>query len=447
MVAILPMILRIRRRPASLPAPCLLALLLVTSCAGKTQTIGVSAALDTTTEAEPPGEGAPPEGDNATAFDEESDEPASEQKPLSEPGEEAPGSASSPEMEAELLRLDAQHHKLAELALHQSSGQENHLGLRIALSERAADLPWILAIRNDSPRAVELAMLPDLLRFDVGPTDGTTRVRCGGSDLPKKLTGDDTALLEPGQMLYYPFDPRQLCTEPDVLSAGSQVTVTYGFETQTKKQWKGGKMVEVEIPQTEPFVAQAKSQEGQAEIAGVKHLISSSFVLGATYPLDAVTVDNPATEGSLPRPPLTLKVSNLGTTSNPERGEIVSTVSNVSDRSITLLLRRENLTFEVVGQWSSTTCTMDPDDRAPDPAGFSTLAPGQSSTMVTRLAEACPPGTWRYPGGYTISAKFTSTVSGGEYGMNAYVGEFYSQRPATLFIPHRKHRPAMRVVR
>ena len=34
-------------------------------------------------------------------------------------------------------------------------GQQQTLGLSIAVSERASDLPWILAIRNDSKKTVD----------------------------------------------------------------------------------------------------------------------------------------------------------------------------------------------------------------------------------------------------------------------------------------------------
>ena len=221
-------------------------------------------------------------------------------------------------------------------------------------------------------------------------------------------------------MLYYAFDPRRLCKDSRTLSAGAQVVVSYGFEKQTKKLWQGGKMVEIDAKQTDPFVARVAAGDAQEDpqMAGLKHVVADPFVLGATYPLEDVALEETAAKDVAP-PPLRLSVSDLGTLSSPESSAIRVTVTNTSGRTLPLLLRREIIRYEVIGQWSSATCIMDPTDRAPDPAGFTTLSPGESQTLITRLAEACPPETFRYPGRYAISARLTATATGSEHGIDA----------------------------
>lgn len=458
----------VRRAPSLLTAVSLLLCAGTTACAASTQqAVGVSAPLDSEETAasadeatlpdssaedgpagSAPDQEVPKNGGDADPAQTAEAQPDSEWVATERGGEEGMPSAPAahPGLEAELLRVDQHHQELARLALHQADGVENHFHLKIAISERAADLPWIVAVENGSTHTLRLAALPSLLRFDVtGPGDvGTTR--CGGEDIPRALTADATTELEPGQMLYYAFDPRRLCKDSRTLSAGAQVVVSYGFEKQTKKLWQGGKMVEIDAKQTDPFVARVAAGDAQEDpqMAGLKHVVADPFVLGATYPLEDVALEETAAKDVAP-PPLRLSVPDLGTLSSPESSAIRVTVTNTSGRTLPLLLRREIIRYEVIGQWSSATCIMDPTDRAPDPAGFTTLSPGESQTLITRLAEACPPETFRYPGRYAISARLTATATGSEHGIDAFVGSVATREPAELYIPARSKGPLMRV--
>jgi hypothetical protein len=114
-----------------------------------------------------------------------------------------------------------------------------------------------------------------------------------------------------------------------------------------------------------------------------------------------------------------------------------------------LFVRRELLTFEVIGPKGGTTCRMHPAQRAPDSSAFTSLGTGGSTTLVTRLAEVCPLDTWTEPGAYSVSARFDSNQSGAEHGMDAFIGTGVTTAPAKLVVPgsDANKRPTMVIVR
>ncbi len=352
--------------------------------------------------------------------------------------------------------------RLARAALHAATPADNHMGLVMAISERTSDLPWVLAIENRSPHPITLAALPELLTAKIippmpepasegEPPSGTSSggtvnepepILCGEGGVPKSLDDDDKVELAPGQLLFHEFDPRDLCEEEDVLEEGATVEMTYGFPTQTKKLWRAGKLTTVEAEQTAPFVAERKTVEGE-KIVPLKHLRADPIRLDQTYPLSEVSalpIDDDELDASedskpAPPPPLKLTISPLGTTSRPEDGVVQVQLSNTSGKSMKLFVRRELFTYEVSGPNGEATCQMHPADRSPDPAAFSSLAPGQTYSLSTRLAEACPAGTWDSPGTYSVSAYFRTTADGSEHGISAFMGSAATQSPARLVVP------------
>lgn len=361
---------------------------------------------------------------------------------------------------------------LARKALHRSSGEKNHLGLAFAVFQRASDLPWLFAIENRSPETVTLAALPELLGLTVTPPapkqDETSAeavaakapdaakapnpFECGGANLPKTLALEEKVDLRPGELIFHAFDPTELCENLDeVLIEGAKIEARYGFPNDTKKLWKGGKLTTVEVEQKAPFVAERKSTS--EEFVPLKHLTAEPFVLGITYPLDSVqpfapvTTDegesasaSDATPGGArseppPPPPLTLSIAELGTTSSPEDRNVQVTVRNTSGKEMRLFVRRELLAYEVIGPAGAATCRMHPTERAPDRSAFRSLPTGGSTTITTRLAEACPPGTWDVPGAYSVSARFEANDAGDEYEIDAFVGIGVTTKPARLTVP------------
>jgi hypothetical protein len=352
---------------------------------------------------------------------------------------------------------------LARAALHELTGETNHLGLAFVISERVSDLHWVLAIENRSPHPVQLAALPELLRFSVakatsteGESSASKPIECGSEKLPTKLLENDFIELGSGELIFHAFDPRPLCKDDSVLEQGATVQATYGFPLKVQKLWKGGKLVEVEAKQVAPYVG-SRPPAVDEEFTPLKILTSPSFVLGRTYPLAKVSpfVDSSigtqgtesASAGPPPPPPLTLVLSPLGTSSSPETKDVSVKIVNTSGRSMRLFVRRELTSYEVNGPTYSFTCRMHPADRYPLSSEFMTLSNGGSTSLTTRLAEACPATAFSEPGTYAIFARMDAQVSGEEQGVDAFIGTGFSEKPAHLIVPDQSIGPSRRMRR
>ncbi len=381
---------------------------------------------------------------------------------------------------------------LARAALHRSPNPKNHLDLAMAVSERTSDLPWVMTIENRSSKPILLAALPSLIKLELhppaepaddpaAPTNDKSNlakkskppevVVCQSEAPPKKLSTEETITLPPGEIIFHALDPRTLCEKESSLQEGWEAKLSYGFPIQTRKIWRAGKLVEEEIEQKAPFVAERTPSPGD-EVLPLKILSAEPFVLDATYPLSELTAkvkpkdsegsdtdspegtpdegDRPAGKGASvppPPPPLKLEVANLGASKNPEGRLVEVRIRNTSSKSIKIFLRRELITYEVTGPTGTKTCSMQPADRAPDPSQFVTIAPGSSSYFPTRLAEACPPGTWDSPGNYSVSARMVSTASGSDYGLSAFTGIATTTTPARLTVigDQSSKRPFLRI--
>jgi len=182
----------------------------------------------------------------------------------------------------------------------------------------------------------------------------------------------------------------------------------------------------------------------------MKHLSAESFTLGMTYPLSATAPapandppreDSPEKAGNADsdaakvESPLALEISPLGTKKSPEKGLVEVRVRNTSTKKLRLFLRRELISYQVSGPSGTTSCQMHPADRAPDRSQFTTIAPGSSKRLLTRLAEACPPGTWDSPGTYLVSGRILAKADGGEHGLKAFTGNATTEQPARLVVP------------
>ncbi len=411
------------------------------------ETIGVTSAQDLN---------ATSENDRDSTAERDAATKSTEEKP-----EDPPTYADIPILEAPEVRDE----RLAQAALARVTGSDNHLGLKMAIVERASDLPWILAIQNTSEKDVNLAALPELLRLEVSkapaadqpegapPAEAPKPIVCSAKP-PKKLSNDDTVLLPAGTTLHYSFDPTTLCSEPSLLAEGDEVRAVYGFAVTKKKVWQKGKMVEIEETDKAPFVAERA--EEATDMVGLKELTAPSFVLGSTYPLEKMLAAAREEEAAFrkqqaealgedaPVEPVEVSLAPLGTSSDPEEGLIRVSVKNVSDKSVQIYLRREHFAYRVSGPGGSTTCQMFPVNPAATEISFNSLSPGSSLSLSTRLAEACPKGTWGPPGDYQVAVVFSPNQTGQEFKKDAYVGIVRGKNTTTLTIPGEK-RPKMRV--
>lgn len=342
---------------------------------------------------------------------------------------------------------------VARAALHRIPEVSNHLGLVFAVAVRTADLPWVLALENRSPHDIKIAALPSLIQFEVTPPGGLQSTTCG-SPLPTKLNAEEVAVLPAGEMLVHAFDPSEMCADHQILKADAVVKLTFGFPLDRKKVWKGGRLTESETEQKAPFLAE-RVENGQQQLIGVKHLTAETFTLGRTYPLREVSARPPPTGETstdsesgtarsdeadvlsveAPAPPLRVTIHPLGTSEKPETGLVNVSVSNTSGKAVLVHLRREYLTYEVAGPYGSVRCRMHPTELSAGSGSYSNIAPGASVNLATRLAEACPPGTFRSPGKYTVAVRFSPVSLGEERITSAFVGTIQGERVTTLHVP------------
>ncbi len=79
-------------------------------------------------------------------------------------------------------------------------------------------------------------------------------------------------------------------------------------------------------------------------------------------------------------------------------------------------------------------CDPQPDSRVPDKQAFKSIAPGGSIEATSRLIELCPDDTFARPGLYLARARFSPSVSGNDFGIEAVTGHFTSEQPAVIRI-------------
>ena len=370
-----------------------------------------------------------------------------------------------------------------------------------------AALPELLTFEVvPKERAAEPPPAPPANRWAKKPA-APPQIWCGV--VPKEVGHESRVSLLPGEMLVFAFDPRSYCEDSDVLTLGATIKPRYGFPIETKKVWRKGKMVEETLPPKAPLAFEPgapieeplagapapasttataepttagptaePTPETPAPVLLLKHVDAAAFVLDETYPLEqiaplgrietagsaesaATTSDpppaGPNADGSPepaparpppPPPPLTLTIRPLGSTGNPSFGTVTVSAKNTSGRAMRLFLRRELISYQVTGPSGPKTCRMTPGTRAPTASAYSSLGVGAALSVTTRLAEACPKGTFDLPGTYTVFARIDAQNDGREHGFIAFTGTAITQQPAALTVrgsgPQTK--PVMRVV-
>jgi hypothetical protein len=349
---------------------------------------------------------------------------------------------------------------------------------------------------------------PSTPKWGKKPPPPPPQIWCG--EVPKTASADSRITLLPSEMLVHVFDPRSYCDSSDVLEQGATIKARYGFPLETKKVWRKGKLTEETLPPKPPLAfepappvqtlpaapppaaatttATTTTGEGAegtpAPVLELKHVEAPAFVLDETYPLERIAplgrieppgaADSPtaaaaaaaaaqAADGDAtpaeadpeatapkppPPPPLTLTIRPMGATTNPGFNTVTVTAKNTSGSSMRLFLRRELISYQVTGPSGPTTCRMTPGARAPNPPAYSSLAAGASVSLTTRLAEACPKGTFDAPGSYTVFARVDAQNDGREHGFVAFTGTAITQQPTTLTVrgSGNQSKPVMRVM-
>jgi hypothetical protein len=305
--------------------------------------------------------------------------------------------------------------------------------LKLTLTESGPDNQWELSVRNVSSVPVLLYDDPRVLTLEVASPGEKKPKTCKLPDelFPKDVTQAKMKEVPPGEAIRHKVDPRFYCFSPgaqQVLLPSAQVTPHYGFPSKTKKGWKGGKQVASKLPDTEPFVA---NPVGSDALGPAKNVTGDLIALDSRYGVWSDKPPHAGTEDDEPDGPTVEMVRGSDAQSEPS---VIATVRvrNPMHHRLVLFLRRELLTFEVMSPSGSTSCAAEPDARNPDRRAFSTVRPGGSVTLVSRLVELCPRGTFATPGLYLVHAELDAPADGADYGLDAFTGTLHTERPVTV---------------
>jgi hypothetical protein len=313
-------------------------------------------------------------------------------------------------------------------------------GLELDVRERGPGRPWTMTLANRGDSGAFVSADPRLLWFEVKVPGKkkTATCRLPSELFPKRPDARTLVMLDPGEGVEQHFDPRLFCFAAKgqwQLVPGAFVTPHFGWPEKKKTVWKHGKKTTETPKQSPPFVARAPREDGTKpdDSDGLKELEAEPFALRSDYAewsRTKVDADRKPPDDV----PLVMKTVQ-GSDAEAERNATVRiTLKNRSKHSLRVYFRRELVSYEVMRPDGLATCDPQPDLRAPDRQGFTHIGAGGSITVVSRLVEMCPSGTFGQPGLYLVHARFDATESGDEWDLDAFTGRVLSQGPATVRI-------------
>jgi hypothetical protein len=126
-----------------------------------------------------------------------------------------------------------------------------------------------------------------------------------------------------------------------------------------------------------------------------------------------------------------------GSDASNERSTTASVrLRNPTGAPVTVYVRRSLLSFDVLGPQGRVRCGAGGESRNPVRRAFTRLPPGRSTTLVTRLVEVCPRGTFAKQGLYWVGAELGANVDGADVGLHAFTGTLRSARPVSVRVRH-----------
>ncbi len=349
--------------------------------------------------------------------------------------------------------------------------------VKLTVTQHGPELPWRYQLTNHGEHPVVVVADPRLLWFEVEvPGKRTKRRTCRLPEglFPKAPDRDFAILLRPGDTFEQRFDPRLYCfaaggqTE---LVAGSVVHPRFGWPRVYTTSWQRGKAVKTE-KLSAPFVvsppeppraerASAPSRRAGAAAEGatkikrptpslsthLRALEGQGFGLKSAYAswskdalpggaLSGASADSQADEDDPFSPPTPELTAVVGSDAEAERtATITIQLKNPSrERALSVFFRRELLSFEVMGPDGLRSCEPEPRSRAPEAQAFTTLGPGKSIQVVSRLVELCPRRTFDRPGLYLVRARLDARTRGDDAGVDAFTGRVVAATPASVRI-------------
>ena len=332
--------------------------------------------------------------------------------------------------------------------------------LELSITENGPDQPWTLHLHNRGTTPMGVMADPGLLWFEIAVPGAPAPLTCRLPEplWPKGMRRRAELVLPPGERFSRRFDPRFFCFADLVqvaLVPGAKVTPHFGWSHETRTATVGGKRVEQPLPPRAPFIAWAvteappppqeeeeplPSAEGEGEEPGseppapespwklpdegLKAVVGTAFVLAPTY---AKWSDR--SPGVTPG----FNVAMLaGSDAEDERAAVVTVgIGNAGPETQQAVIRRELLSFDVLGPDGAFECPAG-EMGSPDTASFSTLPKLAAEQMVVRLIEMCARGSFARPGLYEVRATWHSRFSGQAVGLEGFVGDVASPRPAMV---------------
>jgi hypothetical protein len=338
--------------------------------------------------------------------------------------------------------------------------------LELLITETGPEQPWTLHLHNRGNAPIGIMADPGLLWFEVEvPGIASPRVcRLPEPLWPSGMRRRSAQVLPPGERFSRRFDPRFFCFSDIVqttLVPGAKVTPHFGWphvgvgkaggKAQNPPQRTGAGFVAwaVEAPPPPPPAEAGEASEEASEGApleaseegadtsdgpaagpwqppteGLENITGASVVLSPPYAKWSERAAAPAG---------TINVALLaGSDAEDERAAVVTVgIGNGASVPQTVVVRRELLSFSVLGPDGPFECP--PGELgSPDVASFTTLGPRASDQLVVRLIEMCDRGGFSRPGVYEVRATYHGRFSGQALGLDAFVGEVSSARPALV---------------
>jgi hypothetical protein len=340
--------------------------------------------------------------------------------------------------------------------------------LALSVTPGSGGGPWKLRIENTGDVPVRIAADPRLLVLEVTPPAGfagddakrakgaklgrpvkpgedAKPVRCALPDDARPTNDEGRELVVPGKRSWSAtFDPLLYCfgaRERAMLVSGATVKARFGWPAPPPKaSARPTAKPALAVP---PFVA---SPVGAAvgHVAPAKALEAAPFTLA----------ENAMAPPSLPPAPGSAALSvTMPDALDVARGSEISsvvTITNESDRPLTLLFRSDMVRFNVAGPAGSVTCGSQRVVGSPIRELYSTLpVKGRASTSVL-LSAVCPADTFDAAGIYRVTAVVdTSGASGRNIGLRTWDGTATASTPMLLRVrsprrpPTSSSRPAL----
>jgi len=305
--------------------------------------------------------------------------------------------------------------------------------------------PWRLSIENTGEGPVRIPADPRLLVLELTPAPSEPAPNENGSSAnakkkaqkplppPRCILPDDTRpSTDEGRELVIPpkrswstsFDPLFYCfgqRERSALVAGTTVKARFGWPRPAPRP--GAK-----TPGLAPPFAVTPVGASVGKVSPAKDIASDTLTLTEAVPVDKTI---PTDESAASNVTLGVPASMDAARGN----ELATTVTltNGSDRSITLLYRPEMIQFVVSGPAGNVACGQAKTVASPIRELFTTIPVNGKTSTTVLFTTTCPAGTFDDPGIYRIMPKLdTTNASGRSLGLKSWEGVAVGKAPLLL---------------